>query len=240
MALDELATEGRGIDGDALVFLPGERQIAECRDLLVAHACRRTGRCCRCSRGCPAQEQQRIFARSRPSPGGARDQCRGDLAHDPGRAVRRGQRTRAREPLQSALEVPETADRARVTGERGPAHGPLRARGRWNLHPALCRGRIYRATALHGSGDPAYQPREPDPADGGARPRRPGGFLVPRRAGHAPVERRLSPAAGIERGGRRSAHHAARPADGRPPGRPEARPRPARGRAHRLPGRGAR
>jgi len=33
-ALDELASDGRGIDGDALVFLPGERQIVECRDLL--------------------------------------------------------------------------------------------------------------------------------------------------------------------------------------------------------------
>ena len=33
-ALDELRTHGRGIDGDALVFLPGEREIAECRELL--------------------------------------------------------------------------------------------------------------------------------------------------------------------------------------------------------------
>jgi ATP-dependent helicase HrpA len=33
-ALDELRTDGRGIDGDALVFLPGERQIAEVRDHL--------------------------------------------------------------------------------------------------------------------------------------------------------------------------------------------------------------
>jgi ATP-dependent helicase HrpA len=33
-ALDELRTNGQGIDGDALVFLPGERQIAEARDYL--------------------------------------------------------------------------------------------------------------------------------------------------------------------------------------------------------------
>ena len=45
--------------------------------------------------------------------------------------------------------------------------------------------------------------------------RRSGGLSVPRRARHAPAERRLSPAAGTERGRRRSAHHAARPADGR-------------------------
>jgi len=34
-ALDELRRDSRGIDGDALVFLPGERQIAEVRDHLV-------------------------------------------------------------------------------------------------------------------------------------------------------------------------------------------------------------
>ena len=33
-ALDELRAHGRGIDGDALVFLPGEREIADCRELL--------------------------------------------------------------------------------------------------------------------------------------------------------------------------------------------------------------
>jgi len=33
-ALDELRIDGRGIDGDALVFLPGERQIAEVREHL--------------------------------------------------------------------------------------------------------------------------------------------------------------------------------------------------------------
>jgi len=33
-ALDELRANEQGIDGDALVFLPGERQIAEARDYL--------------------------------------------------------------------------------------------------------------------------------------------------------------------------------------------------------------
>ena len=33
-ALDELDRDGNGIEGDALVFLPGERQISECRDFL--------------------------------------------------------------------------------------------------------------------------------------------------------------------------------------------------------------
>jgi ATP-dependent helicase HrpA len=34
-ALDELDRDGNGIEGDALVFLPGEKQISECRDLLA-------------------------------------------------------------------------------------------------------------------------------------------------------------------------------------------------------------
>ncbi len=34
-ALEELATDARGLRGDALVFLPGEKQIIETRDLLV-------------------------------------------------------------------------------------------------------------------------------------------------------------------------------------------------------------
>ena len=92
---------------------------------------------------------------------------------------------------------------------------------------------------VHRSGDPAHQPREPDPADGGARARRARGFPVPRRARHAAAERRLPPAAGAERGGRRPAHHAARPADGRAAGRPAPRAHPARGGPAALPGRGA-
>ena len=60
-ALDELDRDGRGIQGDALVFLPGEKQIAETRDFLS-----RAGECgwdvlplyARLS----AAEQERIFA----------------------------------------------------------------------------------------------------------------------------------------------------------------------------------
>lgn len=59
-ALAELATDAHGIEGDALVFLPGEKQIHEARDLLVRGAADWDvlplyGRL-------TAQEQERIFA----------------------------------------------------------------------------------------------------------------------------------------------------------------------------------
>ncbi|MCJ7453119.1 MAG: ATP-dependent RNA helicase HrpA [Steroidobacteraceae bacterium] len=62
MALDELATEGPGMDGDALVFLPGERQIAECRDMLARTRAADWEVLPLFSR-LSAQEQQRIFAK---------------------------------------------------------------------------------------------------------------------------------------------------------------------------------
>jgi ATP-dependent helicase HrpA len=61
-ALDELARDGRGIDGDALVFLPGERQIAECRDLLSRTRAGDWDVLPLFSR-LSAEEQDRIFAR---------------------------------------------------------------------------------------------------------------------------------------------------------------------------------
>ncbi|MFO1407463.1 MAG: ATP-dependent RNA helicase HrpA [Steroidobacteraceae bacterium] len=60
-ALDELATDARGIDGDALVFLPGERQIAECRDLLARTRAREWDVLPLFAR-LSAAEQDRIFA----------------------------------------------------------------------------------------------------------------------------------------------------------------------------------
>ena len=60
-ALDELAAEGRRMGGDALVFLPGERQIAECSDLLSRTRAADWEVLPLFSR-LSAQEQQRIFA----------------------------------------------------------------------------------------------------------------------------------------------------------------------------------
>jgi ATP-dependent helicase HrpA len=61
-ALDELASDGRGLDGDALVFLPGERQIAECRDLLSRSRAAEWDVMPLFAR-LSADEQDRIFAR---------------------------------------------------------------------------------------------------------------------------------------------------------------------------------
>ncbi len=61
LAVAELATEARGIEGDALVFLPGERQINEVRELLqrdVAHDHEILPLYSRLS----AAEQERIYA----------------------------------------------------------------------------------------------------------------------------------------------------------------------------------
>ncbi len=61
LALDELAIEGSRVEGDALVFLPGERQIAECSDLLARTRAADWDVLPLFSR-LSAQEQQRIFA----------------------------------------------------------------------------------------------------------------------------------------------------------------------------------
>ena len=60
-ALDELLANAQGIDGDALVFLPGERQISEARDHLQRDAARDWDVLPLYAR-LSAQEQQRVFA----------------------------------------------------------------------------------------------------------------------------------------------------------------------------------
>ena len=57
-AVDELLREG---PGDVLVFLSGEREIRDTADALRGRLGAATSRCCRCTRGCPAAEQQRVF-----------------------------------------------------------------------------------------------------------------------------------------------------------------------------------
>ncbi len=60
-ALDELLANAQGIDGDALVFLPGERQITETRDYLQRGGARDWDVLPLYAR-LSAQEQQRVFA----------------------------------------------------------------------------------------------------------------------------------------------------------------------------------
>ena len=77
--------------------------------------------------------------------------------------------------------------------------------------PALQRGGLRGAPALHGARDPAHEPRRRDPADGGDRPRRRRGLPVPRPAGPPPGPRRHRAAAGARRARRVGAQaHAAR------------------------------
>ena len=65
--------------------------------------------------------------------------------------------------------------------------------------PALLRGGLRGAPALHRPGDPAHEPRLGDPADGGRGPRRHRGLPVPRPARPAPGPRRHPAAAGARR-----------------------------------------
>ena len=60
-ALDELDRDGNGIEGDALVFLPGEKQISDCRDLL-ARSPERDWDVLTLFARLSAAEQDRIFA----------------------------------------------------------------------------------------------------------------------------------------------------------------------------------
>jgi ATP-dependent helicase HrpA len=127
-AAGELALDARGIVGDTLVFLPGERQIEEALELL--------------RRDAPTSRE--LLPRYSASPGdgaGAdlraapirpdhpRDQCRRDLAHDPGRAFRDRLGAGANQPLQSARQAPAAADRADLAGERRPAQGTVGREG---------------------------------------------------------------------------------------------------------------
>ncbi len=57
-------------------------------------------------------------------------------------------------------------------GSGEPAQGPLRARRRRHLHPALRRAGLRGAARVHRSGDPALVARRRDPAHEGAAPRR--------------------------------------------------------------------
>ena len=118
-------------------------------------------------------------------------------------------------------------------GVRRPAQGPLRAHRRRHRDPAVLRGGLRGAPALHRPGDPAHEPRRGDPADGGDRPRRRRGLPVPGPAGPPPGARRHRAAAGARRARRDrpqadAARAPARGAADRPADGPDgARGRPA-------------
>ena len=187
-AVDELLRE---TPGDVLVFLSGEREIRDTADALQRPAARRR----RDPAAVRAPVRRRAAARlpaAHAPARRARHQRRRDVADRARHPLRRRPRDGADLPLQRAAEGAAAADRADLAGLRRPAQGPLRAHGRRHLHPALRRGGLRRAPALHRPGDPAHEPRRGDPADGGDRPRRRRGLPVPGPARPPPGARRRS------------------------------------------------
>ena len=142
-----------------------------------------------------ARAAARLQAARRP-PRRARHERGRDVADRAGDPLRRRSRDGADQPLQRAPEGAAAADRADLAGLRRPAQGPLRPRGRGHRHPALLRGGLRGAPALHRPGDPAHEPRVGDPPDGGGGARRHRGLPVPRPARPAPGARRHPAAAG--------------------------------------------
>ena len=235
-AVEELLRER---PGDVLVFLSGEREIRDTAealsgrlpsdvDILPLYARLST------------REQQRVF---KPHDG-RRIVLATNVAEtsltvpgiryvvDPGTA--RISRYSARLKVQRLpIEPISQASADQRKGRCG------RDRGR-HLHPALLRGGLRRAPALHRPRDPAHEPRLGDPADGRRGARRHRGLPVPRPARPAPGARRGPAAAGARRARRRRAADAARPPARAAAGRPAARPDGARGRPPRLRRRGDR
>ena len=233
-ALDELDRDGNGIEGDALVFLPGERQISECRDFLGRSPSRDWDVLPLYAR-LSAAEQDRIFA-----------------PHTRRRVVL------ATNVAETSLTIPAVrfvvdSGLARISRysprakfQRLPIEAVSRAsadqrKGRCGrVGEGICI-RLYSEEEFEArpqytrSRDPAHQSRKPDPADGGTQARRTGGLPIPRYAGHAVAERRIPPATGTERRGRGPPDHAAGQAHGGPARGPAAGADPARGRAHRMP-----
>ena len=167
----------------------------------------------------------------------ARHQRGRDVADRARHPLRRGPRHGPHLPLQRASEGAAAADRADLAGLRRPAQGPLRPRRRRHRDPALQRGELRGAPALHRPRDPAHEPRRGDPADGGDRPRRHRGLPVPGPAGPAPGARRHRAAAGAGRARRERPHpHAARTPARRAADRPADGPDGARGRRAGLRG----
>ena len=108
-------------------------------------------------------------------------QHRRNVADGAGHPLRGRHRYRAHLPVLHAHEGPAPARRAGEPGQRQPAFGPVRPRGRRHRHPPVLGGGLPLPSGVHRPGDPAHQPRVGDPADGQPRPRRRRGLPVRRR-----------------------------------------------------------
>ena len=233
-ALEELERDARGLRGDALVFLPGEKQILETRDLLVRSRVdwdvlplygRLTG-----------PDQDKVFA-----------------GHTRRRVVL------ATNVAETSLTIPGVRFVIDAGLARVSRYSPRAKFQRLPIEPVSQasadqrRGRCGRegegiCLRLYAEEDylarPRYtepetaadEPRQPDPADGCARARQSAGISVPRCARCAPAERRLPPAAGTGRRRWRAADHPARAPDGGVAGRSAPGARAGGGGPHGLHG----
>ena len=134
----ELDDSARGIRGDTLVFLPGEKQIREAADALEEAELHNTEVLPLFSR-LSAREQERIFERH----GERRVVLATNVAETsltvPGIrfVVDSGLARISRYSVRAQSAA--AADRAHLESQRRSAQGPLRTRSRRHLHPALLR-----------------------------------------------------------------------------------------------------
>ena len=184
---------------------------------------------------CPAEPAGAAqgFPPRQQAPDRAGHERRRNLADGPRHQVRDRHRHGPHLALLAPDQGPAPADRTGLPGLGQPALRPLRPRLRRHRHPAVLRGGLRVPAAVHGSGDPAHQPRRRHPADDrhGRGPRTEGrGELPVRRAAglprhqrrrHAPARARRPDAArqAADDGGQRAAGAAvpAAPAAGSPP-----------------------
>ncbi len=237
-AVRELDESSRGIRGDTLVFLPGEKQIREAANALEEAELHNTEVLPLFSR-LSAREQDRVF----DAHGKRRIVLATNVAETsltvPGIrfVVDSGLARISRYSVRAKVQRLPTEKISRASADQRKR--PLRARGRRHLHPPLLRRRLRAARGIHAAGSAADESRERDPAHGGAGPRRARRVSVPRSAGYAPRERRRAPAAGTEGDGRRSPRDQPRRADRRHPRGSATRPHAHRGDPQRLPHRDA-
>ena len=149
----------RAAPGDVLVFLPGEREIRDTADALRRPPALRHRGAAALRAAVGGRAAPRVRSAHCAAPRRARDQRRRDVADRARHPLRRRPRHRAHQPLQRAAEGAAAADRADLAGVGRPAHGPLRPHRRRHLHPALRRGGLRGAPALHRPRDPAHEPR---------------------------------------------------------------------------------
>ena len=122
--------------GDVLVFLPGEREIRECAEVLEGRRYPGTEVLPLFAR-LGLGDQQRVFNPGHAAAPDPRHQRRRNLSHHPAHRLRDRFRRGARQPLEPGQGRAAPANRTGQPGQRPPAQGPLRPRARRRLRAAL-------------------------------------------------------------------------------------------------------